>query len=175
MEHKEVIQLEEQGKLLIGVDRGMARKFYTDIPISKIEEETGEAPYFEKAIVWFAFLLGPISLISSIILSFIAFGWWGILGLVLCPILYFMYSSSSVLGGSHLVGITVLLLIAVAVHFFGNFNSPWITGAAISFLFALWCVRLLYCSSTFLLRSFVIRNAKAFEWLSEYLVIRHHE
>jgi hypothetical protein len=103
VEHKEVILLEEQGKLLIGVDRVMARKFYTDIPISKIEEETGEAPYFEKAIVWFAFLLGPIALISSIILSFIAFGWWGILGLVLCPILYFMYSSSSVLGGSQLV------------------------------------------------------------------------
>jgi hypothetical protein len=175
MEHKEVIALEAQGKLLIGVDRAMARKFYTDIPISKIEEETGEAPYFEKAIIWFAFLFGPIALISSIIFGFVAFGWWGIICLVLCPIIYFMYSSSSVVGGSQLIGITVLLLISLAVHFLANFNFPWITGFASTYLFSLWCVRLLYCSSTFLLRAFVLRNAKAFEWLSEYLVIKQNE
>ena len=54
MEHKELIELEQQGKILIGVDRAMARKFYTDTPVSTITEETGEAPYFEKIIIWFA-------------------------------------------------------------------------------------------------------------------------
>jgi hypothetical protein len=45
MKHREIVQLEEQGRLIIGVDRVMARKFYIDIPISRIEKETGEAPY----------------------------------------------------------------------------------------------------------------------------------
>jgi hypothetical protein len=70
MNHKNLVELEEQGKILIGIDRSMARKFYTDIPLKKIEEETGEAPYFEKIIVWIAFLFGPISLLASIILGF---------------------------------------------------------------------------------------------------------
>ena len=83
MEHKEVIELEKQGKLLIGIDRAMAPKFYTNIPISKIQEETGEAPYFEKAIVWFAFLFSPTALIASIVLGFFAFSWWGIFSLFL--------------------------------------------------------------------------------------------
>lgn len=175
MEHKEVIELAEQGKLLIGVDRAMAREFYTNIPISKIQEETGESPYFEKMIVLFAFLFGPISLISSIVLGFLAFSWWGIISLVLCTVIYFAYSSSSVVAGSKLFGITLLLLTSLAVHFFAHLNTPWITGFACTFLFSLWCARLLYCSSTFLLRAFVIRNAKAFEYLSDYLVISHNE
>jgi hypothetical protein len=50
MKHREIVQLEEQGRLIIGVDRVMARKFYIDIPISRIEKETGEAPYLEKTI-----------------------------------------------------------------------------------------------------------------------------
>jgi len=172
MEHKELIELEQQGKLLIGVDRAMARKFYTDILIATIEEKTGEAPYFEKMTVWFAFLFGPIALISSIVLGFLAFGWWGVICLLLCPIVYFTYSSSSVMGSSKLTGITILFLIAVGVHFFGNLNSPWVTGFAGVFLFSLWCIRLLYCSVTLLLRNFVIRNERAYDYLSDYLVIR---
>ncbi len=175
MEHKELIELEQQGKLLIGVDRVMARKFYTDIPMSTIEEKTGEVPYFEKMTIWFAFLFGPIALISSIVLGFFAFGWWGIISLLICPIVYLTYSSSSVIGGSKLTGISILFLIAAGVHFFGNFNYPWITGFAGVFLFSLWCIRLLYCSATFLLRNFVIRNGRAYDYLSEYLVIRQAE
>jgi hypothetical protein len=173
MEHKEVIELEEQGKLLIGVDRVMARKFYTDIPISKIEEETGESPYFEKMIVWLSFLFGPIALFSSIVLGFLAFGWWGVICLFLCPIVYFTYSSSSVRGGSKLIGITIFLFISAGIHFFGNLNIFWVTLFVCAFLFSLWCVRVLYCSATLLLRCFVIRNRRAFEYLSDYLTLRH--
>ena len=173
MEHKEVIELEKQGKLLIGVDRAMARKFYTDIAISKIQEETGEAPYFEKMIVWFAFLFWPIALLLSIVLGFLAFSWWGIICLVLCPIVYFTYSSSSVRRSSNLIAITILLFISIGVHFSGNLNAPLITGFTGAFLFSLWCVRLLYCSSTFFVRAFVIRNGRAYEYLSDYLVLRN--
>jgi hypothetical protein len=172
VDHNDFIKLEEQGQLLIGIDRVMARKFYTDIPICEIEEQTGEAPYFEKAIIWFAFLSGPISLISSIFLLIFAIGWWGILGLVLFPVFYVMYSSCSVLGNSRLLGITILLFICVIFNFFANFNYPGITVAISVFIFSLWCVRLLYCSSSFLLRAFVIRNVRAYEWLLDYLVIQ---
>ena len=153
------------------IDEPMIEAFVYET--SKIVEETGEPPYLEKAIVWFAFLFGPIALALSIVVGFLAFSWWGIICLVLCPIVYFAYSSSSVMGGSKLIGIAGLVLISVCVHFFGNLKAPWLARFASAFLLSLWCVRLLYCSSTVFFRAFVIRNGRAFEYLSDYLVIRH--
>ena len=174
MEYEEVIELEAQGRLLIGIDRTMAWKFYTDISASKIAENTGEKPYFEKTIVWLAFLFGPLALILSIILGFLAFGWWGTLCLTICPIIYFLYFSFSAKGGSRIFGITMILIISMAIHLWGVFNVPMISWFVIAFVFSLWLVRLLYCSSTFFLRAFVIRNKKAYEWLEDNLAIREN-
>lgn len=173
VEHGKLIELEQQGRILIGVDRVMARKFYTDIPIPIIEEETGEAPYFEKMIVWLAFLVGPISLIASLVLAFFALQWWGVICVFLCPFVYFRYLSFSAKGDSSMIGITLFSIVVTCVHFLGAFDFPWITGFVTVFLFSLWCVRLLYCLSTIFLRNFVIRNARAFQYLSEYLIIKH--
>ena len=173
MEHEEIIKLEKQGKLVIGIDRGMARKFYTSVPIARIDEETGEAPYTEKMIVLLSFILGPIAVLASILLGFFAFGWWGIISMVLCPVMYFGYQGTSSRGGSRIIGITIFLLISVGIHFLANLNAPLITGFAVVFIFSLWCARFLYCSSTFFLRAFILRNRKAFEYLSNYFVIRN--
>jgi len=169
MDYTNLVKLEKQGKILIGVDRAMARKFYTDISMQKIREETGETPYLEKIIIWFAFLFGPISLLTSIVIGFLAFNWWGIISLLLCPIIYFAYSSSSVRGNSRMIGINILLLVSSGIHFLRVFDVPKITAFVIIFIFSLWLIRLLYCSSTFLLRNFVIRNKKAYQYLSQYL------
>lgn len=153
----------------------MARRFYTDIPIKKIKEETGEAPYFEKLIVWFAFLFGPISLMTSLIIGFLAFNWWGIICLIFCPFIYFAYSSSSVRGNSRMTGISILLVISACIYFFKVFDVPKIAGFITVFVLSLWCIRFLYCSSTFLLRNFVIRNEKAYQYLLQHLKIRSIE
>ncbi|MBI5573273.1 MAG: hypothetical protein HY919_01800 [Elusimicrobia bacterium] len=175
MNHGKIIELENQGKILIGIDRPMDRKFYTDIPISEIKSKTDDAPYLEKIIIWFVFLTAPIALISSIILAFISLRWWGLIFLVLFPIIYFSYSASSVKGNSKLIGITIIFICSAVIHFLGYFANSQITLAITVFLLSLWCIRLLYCASTFLLRTFIIRNAKAFEYLENYLVIRNTE
>jgi len=175
MDYSDLVKLEKQGKIAIGVDRAMARKFYTDIPVKKIREETGEAPYFEKIIIWLAFLFAPISLLVSIIIGFWAFNWWGIGSLIFCPIVYFIYSSYSVKGNSRMIGITILLFVSAYIYFFRVFDAPKITGFLTIFIFSLWCIRLLYSLSTLLLRIFVIRNEKAYQYLSQYLIIRSIE
>jgi len=172
MEHKDLVELENQGKLLIGVDRAMARRFYTDISLSEIKKETGESVYFEKLIIWFFFLTGPSALLASMIISLLGFNWLGLISLIICPIIYFSYSSSSVRGDSKLIGITILLFLSLGVHAFGVFSNLYITVFVSVFLFSLWCVRFLYSSSTFLLRLFVIRNKRAYEYLSDHLAIR---
>jgi hypothetical protein len=175
MNHKNLVELEEQGKIIIGVDRVMARKFFINVSIKKTEEETGETPYFEKIIVWLAFLFGPISLLASIILGFWFLNWWGVICFIFCPFIYFVYTSSSAKGNSRITEISLLLLISACIYFFKIFNAPQITGFTTIFVFSLWCVRFLYCSSTFLLRNFVIRNEKAYQYLVQYLKIRSIE
>jgi len=135
MNHKNLVELEKEGKILIGIDRVMARRFYTDIPAKKIKEETGEAPYFEKIIVWLAFLFGPISLLATIILGFWFFNWWGIICLIFCPLVYFAYSSSSVRGDSKMTGISILLFTSACIHFLKVFDIPKIADSQ-QFLFS---------------------------------------
>jgi len=48
-EHKEIVKLEGQGRLALGIDRAFARKFYTDVPLATIAEKTGGTVYLEKA------------------------------------------------------------------------------------------------------------------------------
>lgn len=174
-EHRELVKLAETGKILIGVDRTAARKLFTDVPLSTIQEKTGETLYLEKCLVVFAFILSPIALITSLVLAFIAFGWWGLISLLLCPFIYVGYQSSSSRGGAGLSLITGFVLIAGVVHFFGNIHAPWSTGFVTVFLFSLWCVRFVYSGATFMYRAFAIRNRKAFEFLSPGLSIKHSE
>lgn len=175
LEYEDIIRLERQGKILVGVDRPSARRFYTDIPMSEIEEKTGEAPYFEKIVVWFFFIAGPISLVFSIILGFLILKWWGILFLLLNPIIFFIYSSASVTGGARIYGISIILIVSICVNFFNIFENNLIPLLIMVLVFSLWCARSIYCSSTFFLRSFVIRNERAFQYLSDHLVIKHIE
>ncbi len=172
-EHKDLVKLAETGKILIGVDRVAARKFFMDIPLSTIQEKTEETPYFAKTLVMSAFMLGPAALITSVTLAFIAYGWWGFIPLLLCPLVYLLYQGSSSAGGASLSLITVFVVIVSLVHFLGIFNAPWSTGFVAVFLFSLWCTRLVYSAATFMYRAFAVRNRKAFEFLSPGLSIKH--
>ena len=174
-EHTELVKLAEAGKILIGVDRAIARKLFTEVPLSRILEMTGEVPYFEKTLVMSAFILGPVALITSVFVAFLAFGWWGLIPLLLCPVVYILYQSSSSLGGAGLSLITVFVVVAGLAHLFGNFNEPWSTRFITVFLFSLWCARLVYSGATFMYRAFAIRNRKAFEFLSPGLSIKRIE
>ena len=174
-EHKELVKLAETGKILIGVDPSVARQLFTDVPLSTIQEMTEETPYFEKTLVMSAYILGMVALITSVVLAFMAFGWWGLIPLLLCPLVHFLYQGSSSVGEANLSLITVFVVIAGFVHFLGAFNAPWSTGFIVAFLFSLWCARLVYSVATFMYREFAIRNRKAFEFLSPGLLIKHVE
>jgi hypothetical protein len=174
-EHKELVKLVEEGGILIGVDRTVARQLFTDVSLTTIQEMTGETPYLEKILIMSAFILGPVALITSVALAFVAFGWWGLISLLLCPGIYGLYQSSSSLGGARLLMITAIVVLAGLLHFSGIFGAPWITGFIAVFLFSLLCIRFVYSGATFMYRAFAIRNRRAFEFLSGGLSIKHVE
>lgn len=171
-EYKTFVEQAYSGALMIGIDRSVARKFYTDIPLSKIVEETGEAPYFEKMVVWFAFLSAPISLLGSFVLSVLAFYWWAALAIPLSMLIYSIFSGQSSMPRGGMLGISVLLALAIGslfTHLFASPFTPWYFAVA---TFSLWASRLLYSTSTAFLRAFVLRNQRALEFVGEHIHIR---
>ena len=175
MNHKEFVESEKQGRLLVGIDRTLAREFYVNVPISQIESETGESPYIEKIIVVLALFAGPVSLLASVVFGFWFFGWWGLISLVLFPIIYFSFSASSIRGDAKITWISLLLVVSVSIYFFDYLDIKNIAGLLTTFFFSLWSIRFLYYSSTLFLRSFIIRNEKAYKYFLPNLVLRFVE
>jgi hypothetical protein len=171
-EYKDFVAKANSGALLIGIDRATARQFYMDIPLSKIEEETGEAPYFQKMIVWSAYLAAPIALLASFALAVFALRWWAAIAIPLSVVVYFVYSAQSSMPSRGMLGISLLLALASGIFFTDFFNLPFVTWYAFSIVLALWASRLVYCASTALLRAFVLRNIRAFEFMAEHIHMR---
>jgi hypothetical protein len=171
-EYKTFVDQAYSGALLIGIDRAVARKFYTDIPLSRIEEKTGEAPYFEKMVIWFAFVTAPAALLASFVLSVIAFQWWAVLAIPISVLVYFIFSGQSSMPGGGMLGFSILLAIAIGTLFTSFFASPLAPWYFIAVTFSLWASRLLYTAATAFLRGFVLRNQRALEFMGEQIHIR---
>lgn len=171
-EYKALVQSAYDGRALIGVDRVFARKLYTDVATSRIEDTTGEAPYLEKLVVWFAFLGGPVAMLGSALAAVVAFGWWVVVIIPGSLVWWMGNKSMSVRGGSSIWFLTLLMIAAAVVHFMKLLPDRWMSGYLILFAFALWCDRLLYVASTFFLRAFVLRNPQALEVFGEGITIR---
>ena len=77
-EHAQIVRMESEGKLLIGVDPASARQLFTDLSAYAISEEIGESIALRRAIVLASWILGPLSLIASWVFAAVSFGWWAI-------------------------------------------------------------------------------------------------
>lgn len=171
-DYKRLVQSAYDGRILIGVDRVFARRLYTDVGLSAIEQATGEAPYLEKLVVWFAFLAAPLAILGSGVMAAVAFRWWAFF-IVPVAFLWWMFNRSvSVLEGSSIGFLTLAMIVAVSAHFMNLLPDPWMSGFVATFVFAMWCDRFLYWVSAFFLRAFVLRNQRALEAFREGITIR---
>lgn len=171
-DYKALVQAAYNGQIIVGVDRVFARKLYTDVAISTIEKATGEAPYVEKIVVWFAFLASPVAILSSVILAVFAFRWWALLIVPAALLIWMSNASTSARGDSSIWFLTFFLIVAVIINFINLLPIVWMSGFITVFVFALWCHRFLYYSSTFFFRAFILRNQRAFETFNESITIR---
>ncbi len=170
-EHAEIARDEAEGRLSIGIDRALARKFFTDTPLRSIQQATGEAPYVEKLLAYVLFVGGPVALVVALVLSVIYFGWWSIAIVPLAVSAWIGYYGASSRGDSGLGGITAVMLAVLALHIFNPFS--WHGTLFYVFLvLALWLSRCLYVASTLFLRAFVVRSYRAFAMLSDTLVVK---
>jgi hypothetical protein len=157
-EYQQLVKDAYRGGTLIGVDRGFARKLYTDVSTAKIRELTGETPYVGKAVVWFAFLGGPLFALTSFVLAGIVFRWWALAVIPVCFVVWFSYKGISSSGGARMFSISLALAAAVGAYLANVIPNRVAALFAVSFLLALWCERLLYCAATFFFSG--LRGAK---------------
>jgi len=171
-DYETLVRAAYDGRILIGVDRAFARRLYTDVATSAIKEATGEAPYLEKLVVWFAFVTSPLAIFGSAVSAVFAFRWWAILVVPIAFLWWMVNRSMSSRGGASLWFLTLAVIVAVSVHFMKLLSIPWMSGFVAVFTFAMWCDRLLYCAATVFLRAFVLRNQQALEAFGEGIEIR---
>jgi len=160
------------GAILVGVDRSMARKFYTDVSLARIEAETGEAPYFEKVVVFGAMIGGPLALLVSFVLAVMAFGWWAALAIPVSILIYFVFAGASSMPGGGMGVVTVLVGLAALGTYLGWFPSRYAGWYALVLAMAFWNARLVYAAATHFVRAFVVRNRRAYEFLAEHIHLR---
>lgn len=169
-EHVELVKQESDGTIRFGIDRAHARQFYTDIPIRVVEEQTGETPYFEKVVVYLCWLGSPVALVVSSWFAVTAFHWWSVLIIPVTLMIWLMHATRSAAGTSRLLGGSLVLAGGVALYLF----LPGARKFALflsAFSLALWLHRFLYIGATHFLRSFIIRNHRAFAYLHKCVTI----
>lgn len=170
-ELQQIIAQENAGQVRIGVDRVLARRFFTNGSLAKIREHTGDAPTAEKAIVFSLWVTSFILLVGSVVVSFIAFAWWGLAAALICPIVYFSFASMSVLGHTGLVGISAVLVVALIAPIAGKLSVA--AGLFIVlFVLSLWCIQFVYVASTSFYRVYALRSPKHYELLAPGIHIR---
>jgi hypothetical protein len=170
-EHAQLIREQADGRLLFGIDRAFARRFFTDVPLRTIERATGEATYLEKLVVFGAFIAAPICLLIAGVFGVLYFRWWSILIVPVTIAVWLLFSGTSSMGGSRLFGISLVTLAGVALHVFGSFDSRF-TLFLLFVAAAFWLNRFMYLAATMFLRALIIRSHQAFSFLHDHITIK---
>ena len=172
-EYQALLSRVYSGKVLIGIDRTLARQLYTDVPVSRIKEKTGEAPYFQRTIVLGAQICGQLALLASLVFAFLAFSWWAALVIPVSIVVYFNFlARSAMAGGGGMAGVSVLVGLSLLGSYLGWFPSQYASWFAVLLTAALWNARLIYDAADHFMRAFVFRNRRAYEFLAEHIHIR---
>lgn len=161
--HRDVVERERDGRLLIGIDRPFARQVFARLTVRQMRAMTGESPYAEKGLVVACMLLTPLLLLAGVVGAVAAARWWAILLVPVCVLLCLDSWRRSPCGASRLSPPSVAALGAGAVLWYTD-AGPAVWVATLGFVGSCWTDRLLYTASTIFLRDFVARNPRA--WLA---------
>jgi len=164
-EYANIVELARKGKLLIGIDRGIARSVFTAMPLEMIYERTGEKPYLEKAVVSGLFLSSIAALLASFVFSWFAFSFWSIALIPVIAIIFFFWVGQNILPNKGVWGVSIILAGLMGAGYFQVFPSNDTAMFAICLAAAVWFMRLSYVIATVFLRMMVLRNKQAFEWI----------
>ena len=156
------------GKLLIGIPRPEARRFFTQLSLEEIAGLIGEHPFIEWLTVRSSWVLLHLAIPVSLFFAVLAFRWFAFLVVpVTICFMGFWWAGSST--GFRRLRWPLLLLVPAAVNllFFsstgGLYFSLWFAVSAA----AVFLITFTYNAAGFFLRLLVLRNERAYRVCTE--------
>ncbi len=104
-------------------------------------------------------------LLGTCILTVIAFKWYSAIAIPIAVAIYATYQGFSALARSKLTTISWMLALSIAALILAGPRDPLLSALIFTFLLSLWALRFTYVAAVRSLRAFVLRNARAYNWL----------
>jgi len=163
--HKEIVEREEKGEILIGIEPAVARRFFTDTNHRVVQQEIGEALFVERFFVKAFFWLAVLSLLAGIVASIFAIKWYSVLAIPLMVVSWFVLGGMASMGSQKLGAAIGSVIICFVLAYYlidkGIAVTIWLTLLPLPYFLD----RLTYKSATVFLRCLSIRNERAFNLL----------
>jgi hypothetical protein len=155
----------EQGKITVGVEPAIARRFFTDSTFAIQRALVAEPLYIELGIVRGTWFLAPVTLLISFCLAWVAFGWWSVLLIPGSVILWFLHNGKASMGRPALWPLVVAVgLVSYWALVNGSHPAYWWVAMVLA---AMLLSRITYRCSSGLFRLLIIRNMRAYSLFRE--------
>lgn len=160
--YQQIMDSLENGNIVIGCDRAFARQFFMSKKLNK---------YSVLPVMLYYASVFP--LITSIIYSFCAFKYYGILWTLAISFVFAIYLGISSLGNARMKTINMLALFLI-LFIVGNWTILTINLKVFLFslLAAFWLVRLSYVIVSVSFIHYVLSNEENYNTLKQYIVIK---
>lgn len=164
-DYKEFVIQFAKGEILMDIELALARRFFIDSDESRLVDEVGEPLHKERFWIGFCGLLGIFSLIAGILLSVIALKWYSIVAIPLMVKMFQWLTAEASLGkGTLSITFGFIIICFYFAYYFSEIlplTSAWLIILPLPVFFS----SLMYKLTTTFLRSLVLRNEKAFDFL----------
>jgi hypothetical protein len=165
LNHKDIVEREAKGQILIEIEPAVARRFFTQAHHHILQQEIGEALFVERSLVKTFAWLSVLSLLAGMIASVFAIKWYSVLAIPVMIFGWFILGAKASVGSQKLGGAFGLMLIglilAYCVRDRGVVVTIWVILLPLPYFFD----RLTYRSASVFLRSLSVRNERAFNLL----------
>ncbi len=170
LDYPTFIERYREGKLVFGMPSDYARRFFTEISGEALISKIGEDLRFERFLIMLCMIISWWGFLISLPLAIWAFHWWAIVAIPAAAIFRYGHLRRGPIGRQSISFEILALAVATLgppIVGWGTRIHVWLVLLAISLLTA----RLIYFLSSRMVRGLVLRNPKAYDFLSRDLQV----
>ena len=174
LDHSTLVMRYKEGKLAFGMEPAHARRLFTDVNGEALIAKIGEDLRLERFLVVACIAISWWGYLISLPVAVWALGWWAVVAIPVATIIRFHHLASAGKGKQSLFFEVIVLATAILVPPIAGWDTRihlWLTALTASMLAA----RLIYFLSGRMVGTLVLRNPKAYDWLSKDIRVQEVE
>ena len=165
--HDEMLSQVEGGRLLMGVDPAIARRFYTDLTNSERHERVGDAQVNQSNTIRLFFGIELLTLLTAAIASGFAFHWWAAVIIPGLVVLWFFWRSTASVGRPSFVPSFLLIALSWSVAIYFRHRGTAFVVALVATPLPHLFSRLVYRTAAHYLRRLAKESARAYQFFAD--------